>query len=471
MGGRQQTAGIQSIKLDVISHTQLMEQSYRQAPFITSYAREKVTRDFAKNRLVDVEHLVWPESDPKQAESDRTLVVIGDGCGYRGPAGDSPCGLATLDAARQDFALGPERLLVTAADAADLHFETSRTLRSTPHSVVGFHWNKIPVRIYLNASNHLPDAVETTQSFGDFWYFWGDVTQRIYFDNWQFINGVVYPTNQVIERNGAVWKSTQVIGIELNPALDEKDFMIDAKVLTATAKQKPWGLKFQPDSAKHLAPGVDFFAGSWNTTIIKQRDGLVILETPISGSYTQSVFDEAKKRYPGVPLKAVLSTSDSWPHVGGVRQDVAQGLPVYILDLNRPLLDRIVAAPHTLDPDALQRSPKSPQWRIVSGKTVVGDGANRLELYPLRGASTERQYLVYFPEHRLVYASDTLVINPDKTLYDPELFREVKAAVEREHLSVETVFAMHQEPVPWSTATALLSESQKPSLLVAKPSQ
>jgi len=40
----------------------------------------------------------------------------------------------------------------------------------------------------------------------------------------------------------------------------------------------------------------------------------------------------------------VLSTSDSWPHTGGVRQAVAMDLPVYILDLNRPLLDRMMSA-------------------------------------------------------------------------------------------------------------------------------
>lgn len=42
--------------------------------------------------------------------------------------------------------------------------------------------------------------------------------------------------------------------------------------------------------------------------------------------------------------------------------------------------------------------------------------------------------LVYFPQHHLLYASDTLAINDDGTLYDPELMREVVEAVEREGL-------------------------------------
>ena len=80
-------------------------------------------------------------------------------------------------------------------------------------------------------------------------------------------------------------------------------------------------------------------------------------------------------------------------------------------------------------------------------------------LYPLRGASTERQYMVYFPERRLLYASDTLVVNDDHTLYDPELFHEVVEAVEQEHLVVDTVYAMHQAPVPWIEAVGMLRKT------------
>jgi hypothetical protein len=192
---------------------------------------------------------------------------------------------------------------------------------------------------------------------------------------------------------------------------------------------------------------------------VKQQDGIVILETPLSGTYANGLIQEAKRRYPGIPIRAVLSTSDSWPHVGGVRQAVALDLPVYILDLNQPLLDRLVKSPRKLHPDLLAQSPQPPAWRLVSGKLQVGKGENRMELYPLRGASTERQYMVYFPEHHLLYASDTLSLNENGTLYDPELMREVAQAVKREALQVEKVFAMHQGPVPWPQVIALVEKA------------
>ena len=467
MGGRERLLAVKNVRLTVTGHTLLTEQSYRQAPFITSYERDLTTLDLTEQRLRTEARMTWPESDPNQSESAATLIVgPSGGVNYSKDGGKdnySRCGLGDLDASREMLALGPLRLLLTASAAEDLHFEAPETLRSTSHAVVAFTWHKVPVRVALNGFNHLPDAVETTQQFRDFWYYWGDVQQRIYFDNFQRIHGIVYPTNLVEERNGIVWSSSQAINVEFNVPLDAHAFDMDDKVAQSSEASPGWDHPFAGKTDKQLAPGIDLFPASWNITVIRQSDGIVILEAPISGLYAKGVFEEARKRYPGVPIKAVLSTSDSWPHVGGVRQSVAEGLPVYILDLNRPLLNRMLDAPHSLAPDALAKaaSTKKPEWKIVSEKTVVGSGDNRMELYPLRGASTERQYMVYFPAHHLLYASDTLVLGGDGHLYAPELTYEVVQAVNREHLEIDTVYAMHQQPVPWSQVISLIEKSER----------
>jgi hypothetical protein len=470
MGGRERLQAIQSLRLDTISHTELMEQSYRQSPFISSYGRATTTIDFAHGRYRSASKLTWPESDPGQAESE-SLVIVGPTGGVVSVQGQTfPAPLSVLDPVREAMALGPARVLLAAADAADLAYDRPGKLRETQHTVVRFSWGKVPVRVSINPYNALPDAVETIQQFDDFWFFWGDVRQRVYFDNFERFHGVSYPTNLIEERNGALWRSTQALNVEFNVAIDEKDFAMDEKMAAASAGGSGWKRKFTVDKPAALAPGVDLYPGAWNATIIKQEDGVVILEAPISESYMQGVLDEAAKKYPGVPIRAVLSTSDSWPHTGGVRLARARKLGVYILDINQPLLDRMMEAPHTIDPDALQRSlvaldadrvNKATAWRTVSGKTVVGTGDNRVELYPIRGAGTERQYMVYFPQHHLLYASDTLALNDDGSLYDPELMHEVAAAVARENLQVETVFAMHQGPIPWTQVTTLLAKAEK----------
>jgi hypothetical protein len=462
MGGRERLAQVTSVHLQTVGHTLLMEQSYRQAPFITSYERDEVTLDLAKQRVLVAAKVTWPESDPNQAEAESTLVAGPDGGVNRAKSGDTPCSLSDLQAARQMLALGPARVLLTAAGASDLHYEAAQVLRETAHTIVAFRWGRVPVRVFINSFNHLPDAIETTQTFNDFWFFWGDVRQRIYFDNWKLVQGVTFPSNLVEERNGAVWSSMQALTLEFNVPIDDKNFVMAEAAAKQSAASAGWNQPFSAKQASALAPGIDFFAGSWNTTVVKQDDGIVILETPISSVYTHGLIGEARRRYPGVQVKAILSTSDSWPHTGGVREALSNRLPVYILDLNQPLLDRLKSAPHTLLPDALQESPGTAlPWRIVSKKEVIGSGANEMQLYPLRGASTERQYMVYFPRQRLLYASDTLSINDDGSLYDPELMYEVSQAVRREGLAVDTVFAMHQSPMAWDKVMALLEKSRR----------
>jgi hypothetical protein len=456
MGGRRKLAGIVSAHYDIISHLALTEQSYRQQPFITAYERDDMTIDFAKGRMRDVAHVTWPESDPHQSEITQTMIATPTGGVYHSEHGDAPAQLADMAQVGDALALGPERLLLTAAAAPDLHFAPSQWLRATPHAVVEFTWQGTPVRVLLNASNHLPDAVETTRGFQDFWFAWGDVDQRVYFDNWHIVQGVVLPTNRVEERNGVIWQSSQILDASFNGALEEKDFAMDAKAVAASGQAKGWNRAFSDKNRVELAPGIELFRGPWNATLIRQDDGVLVLEAPISPGYVQGVLDKARAEYPDAPVKGVITTSDSWPHMAGVREAVAQGLPVYALDLNQPILDRLVAAPHRLHPDMLQSESKAAHWNIVSKRLEVGRGANRAVLIPLRGATTERQFMVYFPEHRLLYASDTLVVNPDHTLYDPEMMHEVIQAAEREHLQVDTVYAMHEGPTPWKDVVKMV---------------
>jgi hypothetical protein len=459
MGGRDRLAAVKTFSYESMANTLLTEQSYRQAPFISSYTHATGTIDFTRNRmLIDVQ-LTWPESDSGQSQSTATIVAGPDGGVSRGKSADSPVSISTIEGVRYALALGPMRVLLTASADPSLHLATPEILRNVVHPVLAFTDEGREIKILINPWNHLPDAVERTAAFQDFWREWGDVQQRLYFDNWQTFHGIVYPTNLVEERNGILWQSTQLIKLDLNVPTTGDTFKMDAAAAAQSLKQKISELPFVPQQNSELAPGVTLYPGAWNATIVKQDDGIVVLESPLSGGYTKGVIDQAKKLYPNQPVKAVLSTSDSWPHVAGVRQAVALGLPVYILDLNQPLLDRMIAASHTIHPDQLAQSPKSPEWKIVSQKIVVGSGDNRMELYPIRGASTERQYMVYFPSHKLLYASDTLALNEDGSLYDPELMREVVAAVNRENLEVTTVFAMHQNPVPWSQVTALVAKA------------
>jgi len=356
----------------------------------------------------------------------------------------------------------PVRLLLTANHAAHLRYAGPEMLHGTLHTNLAFDVDGQTWQLLLDPVTHLPDALQRTRTFDDFWYVWGDVSERIDYDNWILVDGIHYPSTSVEERNGKVWRSTQVLTLTINGSLPAGLFDTSHPRPTGASTVSRWERPFDGKNPVALAPGITLYPGAWNTTLIRQDDGVVVLEAPISPVYTAGLLDWAKQRYPDLPIKAVLATSDSWPHAAGVREAVARHLPVYALDLNLPLLQRLIDAPHRIHPDDLQRQPASPQWHTVAGRTVIGDGPRRIELYPLRGADTGRQYMVYFPASKLLYASDTLVLDAKSgALYQPELMAEVIQAVERAHLDVRTVFAMHQGPTSWEHVVALVKAAQR----------
>jgi hypothetical protein len=165
-----------------------------------------------------------------------------------------------------------------------------------------------------------------------------------------------------------------------------------------------------------------------------------------------------------VPIKAVVTTSDAWPHISGIREYVAAGIPVYALDLNVSILSRFVKAPHTLAPDRLQKQPKAPLFRPVTSKTVIGTGDTRIELFPVRGEIGERMMLAWLPGAKVLYSSDMIQrASPGRAapFFMPLMLMEVETAAAREGVSgIERVFGMHLTPTPWSEVLAAIKAAR-----------
>ncbi len=100
--------------------------------------------------------------------------------------------------------------------------------------------------------------------------------------------------------------------------------------------------------------------GSWNIVEIKQDDGVVMLEGPMSSEYSAKVIDDASSVSRARRSRRSITTSDAWPHIGGMREYVARDIPIYALNLNVPILTRLFAAKYVTSPDTLAKSPARP---------------------------------------------------------------------------------------------------------------
>lgn len=469
MGGEEKLRSLSSVQIDGIGHTYFIEQSERpEGPWIVNYGQITELRDYKNQSL----HRTTQNRNVQvpQWTKGATLIVAKGVAAAQGGDKTFPGSATQAAEAEESLALSPERILLTALAATDLHIESDNALQGVAQHVIAFSWRDAAVRVYLSAQTDMPTAIEFVRAYPNsiFWSIWGDVKTRIYFSLWTLEpGGIRYPRQWDVERNGTPYQTFTVTSLTLNPPLSADMFAIPEEVRNAyesgarrMINDLPLGLPNSP--AVEIAAGVVQIPGRWNVVLVRQPDGVVIIEAPISSGYSDKVIAEAKKGFSGLSVKAVISTSDAWPHIGGVREYVARDIPVYVLDLNRPILERLILSPHHANPDALERAPrKKPRFQIVSSKTIIGAGPNRIELYPIRSETGERMMMVYFPEHKLLYGSDLVQQRPDGSFFMPEYLSELIDAVRREKLTISGVFAMHVSVKPWSEIEAAVVAKAK----------
>src|SRR5215471_9645775 len=387
MGGEKNLRALNGIQIEGVGHTYFLEQSERpEGPWLVNYTQFSEVRDYRQNRLrrtTKDTNILSPEGSPNPA-----LVVVGGSAAMQAGDRSFPASATQYAEAEEALSLSPERVLLTALDSKDLHNERDSSLQGSAQHVIGFTWRDATIRIFVNIATEMPTAVEYVRAYPGsfFWGVWGDVTTRIYFSLWMLEpGGLRYPRQLDVERNGNSYQTFTITALNLKPAIGEDMFSIPSAVKKAYEANSrraiddlPLGSPARP--AAELAPGVVQIPGNWNVTLVRQTDGVVIIEAPISSGYSEKVIAEANRRFPGSPVKAVISTSDAWPHIGGVREYASRSIPIYALDLNKPILDRLISSSHRSKPDALERAHKTkPRFQIVSAKTEIGSGPNRLE--------------------------------------------------------------------------------------------
>jgi hypothetical protein len=364
--------------------------------------------------------------------------------------------------------LAPEHVLWTALHAADLHRERDTVFRFVTHQVVAFHVGRSPVRLFFESESGMLRMIEVRRAFPTsvFWNAWGDVTEVVRFSDWSVEStGIWYPHQIDTDRNGQHQESVSYGLIRVN-ATPPADAFGPAKACgfgCLAADSVPLGIggaggvteTAAGRGAREVAPGIVQIVGAWNATLVRQNDGVVVIEAPISAGYSRQVLAEAARRFPGVPVKAVISTTDFWWHVAGLREYVARGIPIYVLDRNVRVVTSRVAAPHTFVLDSLARAPRAAIIRAVSGRVIVGEGENQLVLLPFHEDQLDRMLMVYLPNRHIVYTAEGIQLYPTGLTF-PQTAIEVVNAVTREGLTPETFIGMHVAATPWSRLTTVL---------------
>lgn len=360
----------------------------------------------------------------------------------------------------EELYLSPE-YIITSAKLGHAKYLKDSLVEGVPHSIISFTWKQFPVRLFVNLNSYLPGRIEIIRHYiDDVPYLWGDIKKIIQYSFWELVDKKVhYPFQKDIFIGGKHWQSFTLDSVKLDLPVSTDSLSIpDSAKISLQKSYKALNPFNEPEvESKEIYNGIHFIQGksgqlgSYNCSFINTNSGIIVLEAPVTSGYSKSVINEIKRLYPDKKIAGVITTSDAWPHVGGIREYVAQKIPVYLLDLNVTLINKLLKANYYTNTDSYQLRKIPADLRKILMKTVIGSGDERIEIYPVRTETGERMMMVYFPKYKLLYTSD--LIQSAKKL-SPMLLQylsEIDGAVKREKLDPETVFGMHLPPTNYSS--------------------
>jgi hypothetical protein len=274
-------------------------------------------------------------------------------------ASDSVVAGSAFEAAQvgEAMALTPDRVLLTALGAPDLAARRDSVIDGVAHHVVEFHWMDARVQIGIDAATGFPDAIRLVRAYPGFvfWSLWGDMTFDTRWSGWTLeANGVWYPRQRLVTLNGEPLRRFVVTAIDANPAAPPDSFAIADSVrarLSGVAHSAP-AMPEPTLTPVTLSDGIVLFKGYYQSALVREKDGLVILDASQSNAKSRAVLAQAERLFPGVPIAAVVTTASAWMQIGGVREYVSRGIPIYALDVNVPGC----AGPHAAPRDASRRA-------------------------------------------------------------------------------------------------------------------
>jgi glyoxylase-like metal-dependent hydrolase (beta-lactamase superfamily II) len=339
-----------------------------------------------------------------------------------------------------------------------------------------------PYTVGFDPQTGLPVRVRTL----DYDNIWGDVTYDLVYSDWRDFNGLRVPMNRKYELNGRLVQESQLTALQINPPVDAAKFQVPAELRADAAKPAGGNLPYQwvirrqfigtyMDSdhvsydtkgsqglrLNEIAPGVfHVVGGTHNSLLVEMSDHLVMVDAPVSDGQSLWVVNQAKQRFPGKPIRALVLTHHHMDHAGGMRGVLAEGAVLVVGQGAGAHYRKALAAPIFRNPDIKPMDFSQVQILEVPESHVMSDATGRQVIaYVIQdNPHAKAMLMAYVPHARLGFVTDIWspgVPLPDKP--NPALVSVVRT-VQRAAIQPERFAGGHGGTAPYETLTKLVGQ-------------
>jgi glyoxylase-like metal-dependent hydrolase (beta-lactamase superfamily II) len=285
----------------------------------------------------------------------------------------------------------------------------AKTMGGQKYSVVSFVGdNKAKVNGYINAQN-LVERVETWIDNA----FFGDMLFEAIYSGYKDVGGAQFPMHIVQKQGGYPVFDLNVTDVKANAAVD-----IQAAQGRGGAPAAAAAAPNPATQSEKLGEGVYLITGGYAVIAVDFKDYIAIIESGQNEARALAVIAEAKRVIPNKPIKYLINSHCHIDHSGGLRAFVAEGATILTHQVNKAYLEKVLASPHTLNPDKAQQAGKKPIVEAVGEKKVLTDGTHVVELHHLQNFNHHDGMLVaYLPKEKVLLEADGY--NPQPTTATP----------------------------------------------------
>jgi len=286
---------------------------------------------------------------------------------------------------------------VRAAAARNVTVELTQGGKQTVITFTGE--NKAPVKAFVDERN-LITRVETTIDhpvMGDMAFV------AVYSDYKDVGGGVQFPMHIVQQQGGHPVFDLRLNDVKVNMTVntDAPQGRGGAPAAAAAAPANP------PAQSEKIGDGVYLITGGYTVIAVDFKDYIALVESGQTEARALAVIAEAKRLIPNKPIRYVINTHSHFDHAGGLRAFVAEGSTILTHESNKAYLEKVLALPHTLNPDRAQASGKKPIVEGMGDKKVLTDGTHVVELYHMKNFLHHDGMLVaYLPKEKVLLEAD-----------------------------------------------------------------
>jgi glyoxylase-like metal-dependent hydrolase (beta-lactamase superfamily II) len=437
---------------------------------ITSF-RYTLTRDLGQPRMRldwEARHLARNEDIRFVEIIDGSIGLLQEGSGAAAkPSRLHPGRLATR---LRDGKRSPARLIQIAAAQKSLRRLADADANGVKHRVLSFKDGADEFHVYLDAKTHLPTQTEILDSDP----LEGDTSYLLRYGDWRQVGAVRMPFILRYEINGRPFQEEQIKSLRHNVAVAADAFAVPEAIRNQKADAAPipsqWILRRMAGNVSYqdfgrapniewikLADGVHKVAGgSHATVVVEMRDHVIAVEGPLYEARTAPVVKSIKERFPAKPIRYIVSTHHHLDHSGGIRAFMAEGAVIVTPFVARDFYLRVAKAPHTRQPDSLERNRRAVVIEAFGGgPRVLTDGSRRVEVHPMPTSHADDIVVVYLPAEKMVIEADHISPRGGQVRPAP-LVKEFVAGLDKLNLDVATIVGIHGDSVSMqATRTAV----------------